>query len=73
MNRGVEELKDIFEKFGWDRHDLDEEQVKDLDKRLEQFLDRWEENIIETNREAIEEQAIENYEPEPIFDMHELD
>lgn len=63
-NNAIEEIKEIFEKFGWHRSDLDEELKKDLDKRLEQFLDKWEEGCIEANREAIEEQAIENYQPE---------
>ena len=40
-----------------------EEEKKQLDKDLEQFLIKWEENMIEANREEIEVQAIENYEP----------
>jgi hypothetical protein len=67
MNSAVKEIKKIFDKNGFGiaiELPIHIEQEKQLDRDLEQFLDRWEEGLIEANREAIEEQAIENYEPD---------
>ena len=57
-DKAVEEIKEIC----WNciKGKINEEQ---LDKDLEQFLIKFEEEMIEANREEIEQQTIENYEP----------
>ena len=74
MNKGVEKILDIFRDrrgFRQTWEDCDKDIQDEIRKELEQFLDKWEEEMVEANREAIEEQALENQ--EPAYDMHELD
>ena len=68
-DKAVEEIKTIFASFNYMvEKDFN---IDLINKELEKFLERFENGCIENNREAIEEQALENY--EPAFDMHELD
>lgn len=72
MNKAVEEIKEIIKRNmvlkakTWDRNTFNSYIIdeKTLDKDLSDFLKRFEEEMIESNREAIAQQAIENYQPE---------